>query len=53
MTMRMVTLAGWVTAALLCLNLATTLPAGAIGTYDQGAAAGHLGEVNRFSTTSP
>ena len=40
MTMRMVTLAGWVTAALLCLNLATIAPAGAIGTYDQGAAAG-------------
>ena len=40
MTMRLVTLAGWVTAALLCLIVAMPLPVAAIGTYDQGAAAG-------------
>ena len=40
MTLRLVTLAGWVAAALLCLNVATPLPAAAIGTYDQSAATG-------------
>ena len=38
MTMRVVTLAGWVTAALLCLIVAMPQPLKALGTYDQRAA---------------
>jgi hypothetical protein len=38
MTMRVVTLAGWVTAALLCLIVAVPQPVAALGTYDQSAA---------------